>query len=142
MAEAYGQLHRLGFAHSVEVWGKRETRGPLQAGADELVGGLYGLALGRVFFGESMYSIATDASKVGFVTLVRSLSKVGFALIDCQQDTAHLARFGARAIPRSQFVSEVVRFVDEDPTANWQRTLLQREIASLSDTGRPRYSAG
>src|SRR5690606_23383246 len=92
MRGAYEQLHQLGHAHSVEVW---------QDG--ELVGGLYGLAFGRLFFGESMFSRRDNASKVGFVTLVRQLQDWGFVMIDCQMPTAHLASLGARSIPRSEF---------------------------------------
>jgi leucyl/phenylalanyl-tRNA--protein transferase len=93
MIEAYTELHRLGHAHSVETW-----RGA------ELVGGLYGVALGGAFFGESMFARETDASKVAFVCLVRQLARWGYTLIDCQQYTAHLARFGAEEIPRSTFL--------------------------------------
>ncbi|MFH7376068.1 leucyl/phenylalanyl-tRNA--protein transferase, partial [Pseudomonas syringae pv. tagetis] len=80
-------LHRRGHAHSVEVWDH-----------DELVGGLYGLAMGRLFFGESMFSRADNASKVGFATLVNYLTERGFVLIDCQMTTHHLISFGARSI--------------------------------------------
>ena len=93
MIEAYLELHRRGIAHSVEVWK-----------GDELVGGLYGLIMGKVFFGESMFSKESNASKYGFVTLVRKLQKEGFVLIDCQQDTAHLRSMGADTIPRSEFL--------------------------------------
>jgi len=93
MIEAYTELHRLGHAHSVEAW-----RGT------ELVGGLYGVALGGAFFGESMFARETDASKVAFVRLVRQLARWGYTLIDCQLYTAHLARFGAEEIPRSTFL--------------------------------------
>jgi len=87
MAEAYGTLHRAGFAHSVETWldGK-------------LVGGLYGVALGRAFFGESMFARVSDASKVALVALARQLQHWEFGLIDCQMNTAHLASMGAREI--------------------------------------------
>jgi leucyl/phenylalanyl-tRNA---protein transferase len=92
MVEAYCEMHRDGMAHSVETWldGK-------------LVGGLYGVALGRAFFGESMFTRVTDASKVALVTLVRQLELWSFGLVDCQMNTAHLARFGAREIPRADF---------------------------------------
>jgi leucyl/phenylalanyl-tRNA--protein transferase len=92
MVAAYTELHARGIAHCVEAW-----RG------DELVGGLYGVALGRAFFGESMFSRATDASKVAFVALVRQLEAWNFGLVDCQMNTRHLASLGARDIPRSQF---------------------------------------
>lgn len=93
MQQAYRRLHRLGHAHSVEAWR-----------AGELVGGLYGLSLGRVFFGESMFSRCADASKVALVHLARTLEKHGFALIDCQMHTAHLASLGARDIAREAFI--------------------------------------
>ncbi len=92
MIDAYRRLHRLGYAHSVEAW-----RG------DDLAGGLYGLALGRVFFGESMFACATDASKVALAGLVARLRQLDVPLIDCQQETAHLASLGARPIPRKRF---------------------------------------
>ncbi len=102
MIDAYCELHRLGYAHSVESW--REG---------ELVGGLYGVALGRVFFGESMFAGAADASKVAFAWLARQLERWAFGLIDCQQKTAHLARFGAREIPRREFtalISDLINY--------------------------------
>lgn len=92
MREAYGRLHRLGHAHSVEIW--IDT---------ELAGGLYGVALGRVFFGESMFSRTTDASKIALAALVAHLRSSGFGLIDCQMRTRHLESLGAREIPRRQF---------------------------------------
>lgn len=94
MKQAYQQLHAQGLAHSVECWcdGK-------------LVGGLYGVAIGQVFFGESMFSRQTDASKVAFVTLVRQLSQWGFAVIDCQVQSQHLESLGARTIPREDFTA-------------------------------------
>ena len=93
MVDAYCRLHELGFAHSVEVWK-----------GDDLVGGLYGIALGRIFFGESMFAKASNASKFGFISLVRRLHERNYTLIDCQQETSHLASLGARAIPRSTFL--------------------------------------
>jgi leucyl/phenylalanyl-tRNA--protein transferase len=101
MKQAYIGLHALGLAHSVESW--REG---------ELVGGLYGVALGRVFFGESMFSRASDASKVAFVHLVRQLVAWEFALIDCQMRTELLASFGARPIPRPEFTRRVAELVN------------------------------
>ncbi len=92
MIVAYSKLHQLGLAHSVETW----ING-------ELVGGLYGIALGKVFFGESMFSRSPNASKIAFVHLVKQLSEWEFALIDCQVKTAHLASLGAREIPRTIF---------------------------------------
>ena len=93
MQEAYRTLHRLGHAHSVEAW---------RDGA--LAGGLYGVALGRVFFGESMFTRAPDASKAAFVTAARALFDAGCLLIDCQVETDHLARFGAVDVPRRRFL--------------------------------------
>ncbi|SFC05119.1 leucyl/phenylalanyl-tRNA--protein transferase [Marinospirillum celere] len=94
METAYNQLHQQGFAHSVEVWQE-----------EELVGGLYGLALGRVFFGESMFSRVSDASKVALVALARHLEALEFELIDCQVYSPHLASLGAREIGREEFLS-------------------------------------
>lgn len=108
MQIAYLQLYERGVAHSVEVW---------QDG--RLVGGLYGLAMGRLFFGESMFSRMTDASKVGFVTLVERLQDSGFKLIDCQMPTQHLASFGARPIARSLFAETLARYLDQPSTAQW-----------------------
>jgi leucyl/phenylalanyl-tRNA--protein transferase len=92
MLGAYLELHRLGYAHSVETWidGK-------------LAGGLYGVAIGRVFFGESMFSRVRDASKIAFAALVAHLDAAGFGLIDCQMRTPHLESLGAREIPRRRF---------------------------------------
>ncbi len=101
MAAAYRHLHELGFAHSVEAW--RDGR---------LVGGLYGVAIGRVFFGESMFHRERDASKVAFVWLVRSLQARGFGLVDCQVATPHLARLGAREIPRARFIALLDRYCE------------------------------
>lgn len=93
MIAAYCNLHRLGFAHSMEVWEE-----------GELVGGVYGLALGRAFFGESMFFLRPEASKAGLVTLVRALERSGFSLIDCQQTTAHMTRFGGFEVSRQEFL--------------------------------------
>lgn len=90
----YVALHRLGYAHSIECW---------QDG--ELVGGLYGVSLGRVFFGESMFARAPDASKVAFATLLGNLVHWGFAMVDCQVYTEHLDRFGAIEMPRRDFLA-------------------------------------
>lgn len=95
--EAYSVLHKLGYAHSVETW----------IGGN-LVGGLYGVALGRMFYGESMFSLLTDSSKIAFAHLVRYLQQEGFGMIDCQMKTEHLASFGAREIPRLQFLDRLM----------------------------------
>ncbi len=94
MLDAYTRLHDLGYAHSVETWQD-----------DQLVGGLYGVALGGAFFAESMFTKVDDASKVSLVRLVRQLQAWDFCLIDCQQSSPHVARFGAEEIPRSEFTS-------------------------------------
>ena len=109
MVDAYSHLHELGFAHSFETY--------LDG---ELVGGLYGISLGQVFFGESMFHTVTDASKVAFWHLHRFLVENNFKLIDCQQETNHLMSLGAYAIPRSQFINELQSLVYE-PTlvGNW-----------------------
>jgi len=96
MVSAYCRLHAAGFAHSVEAW--REER---------LVGGLYGVSLGKCFFGESMFTRVTNASKVALVALVNHLKALRFALIDCQITTAHLKRFGAREISRARYLKEL-----------------------------------
>ena len=93
---AYWQLAQLGFAHSVETW--------LDG---ELVGGLYGLAIGRMFYGESMFSRVTDASKVAAAHLARFLEGEGYGMIDCQMSTPHLASLGAREIPRAAFMARL-----------------------------------
>ncbi len=111
MRRAYAALHRAGYAHSVETW---------QDG--ELLGGLYGVALGRMFYGESMFSRATDASKVALVGLVGELRARGFPLIDCQMRTPLLASLGAREIPRNVFLRQVSALVNyADPPGMWQR---------------------
>jgi len=96
MMLAYSRLAQLGFAHSIESW-----EGP------ELVGGLYGVALGGVFYGESMFSRRSNASKVALAYLTRQLERWNFAVIDCQMATEHLASFGAREIPRADFLRSV-----------------------------------
>jgi leucyl/phenylalanyl-tRNA--protein transferase len=104
MIEAYARLHELGHAHSVESW---------QGG--ELAGGLYGVALGRVFFGESMFTRAPDASKVALAALVERLDSAGYRVIDCQQATAHLASLGAREIPRRAFAQLLQESIQYPP---------------------------
>lgn len=105
---AYLDLHQRGIAHSVEVW-----RG------DELVGGLYGLAMGQLFFGESMFSRADNASKFGFITLVNQLKAWGFVLIDCQMPTEHLQSLGAKSISREQFSAYLSAHLDQPAQAHW-----------------------
>ena len=96
MIEAYCNLHEAGYAHSVEVWYK-----------GELAGGLYGVALGKSFFGESMFTRISNASKVAFTALVEYLKTLSFDMIDCQIPTEHLRSFGAREIPRSIFLKQL-----------------------------------
>ena len=102
LATAYVELHRQGYAHSVEVWQ-----------GESLVGGLYGLALGSFFAGESMFHRVRDASKVAMVHLVRHLQQQGFTMLDVQQATPHLTRMGATEIPRSQFLARLERSMAE-----------------------------
>lgn len=96
MIKAYLTMHQLGYAHSVEVWSD-----------GKLVGGLYGISIGAVFCGESMFSLESNASKVGFITLVQWLQKLNYHFIDCQVHTPHLESLGAREIPRERFLSEL-----------------------------------
>jgi leucyl/phenylalanyl-tRNA--protein transferase len=96
MIDAYCKLHESGFAHSVEAW--RD---------DRLAGGLYGVSLGKCFFGESMFTHISNASKVAFVALVKHLQALNFDLIDCQVTTPHLLTFGAREIPRTRYLKEL-----------------------------------
>ncbi len=105
MRSAYARLHKAGYAHSFETW---------KEGA--LVGGLYGVAIGRMFYGESMFSRATDASKVALVHLVRVLREKGFPLIDCQMNTPLLASLGGREIPRRTFLRAVSALVNYPET--------------------------
>ena len=105
MVDAYTRLHQKGLAHSVESW--------LEG---ELVGGLYGMALGKVFFGESMFARAPDASKVALVRLVERLEAEGYQVIDCQQATGHLASLGAREIPRKRFAQLVEESIQYPPS--------------------------
>ncbi len=96
MVEAYERLHALGYAHSFEAWDE-----------EGLAGGLYGVSLGAAFFGESMFADRPDASKAAFASSVRWLRGRGFELVDCQVDTDHLRRFGAREVPRAEFLARL-----------------------------------
>ncbi|TCK18290.1 leucyl/phenylalanyl-tRNA--protein transferase [Thiogranum longum] len=110
MKLAYTRLHQLGHAHSIECWQD-----------DKLVGGLYGVSIGRVFFGESMFSRVNDASKVAFAHLVRQLADWQFELVDCQVYTSHLASLGAYSIPRQQFLDRLAILCNLEPAADaWQ----------------------
>lgn len=107
--DGYTRLFKLGLAHSVETWID-----------GELVGGLYGVALGRAFYGESMFTRVGDASKIAFAHLVRQLERWQFGMIDCQMRTAHLASFGAREIPRVEFRRHLDELVNYPNRARWQ----------------------
>lgn len=119
MQDAYIALHRLGFAHSVETW---------QAG--ELVGGLYGVSIGKAFFGESMFSRVSDASKTALVGLAKVLTQSGYHFIDCQIRSAHLDSLGAQSISRADFAQALQDAVaiDEKPGL-WDLTVDARELA-------------
>ncbi len=121
MIEAYSMLHAMGFAHSVETWVD-----------GELAGGLYGLALGRAFYGESMFARRSDASKIAFVHLVKQLQQWNFGLIDCQMNTAHLARFGAREIPRSEFTTHLQQLAAAEPAWQPVTSLVVSDTASTA----------
>lgn len=125
MRRAYGALHDAGYAHSVETW--RDG---------DLVGGLYGVALGRMFYGESMFSRATDASKVALVALVEQLRARGVPLIDCQVRTPLLAGLGAREIPRRDFLRRVKRLVHyAEPAGRWGSEAAMRVFAPQRAAG-------
>ena len=104
MKQAYNRLHQQNIAHSIEAWNNKT-----------LVGGLYGLAIGQVFFGESMFHRQSDASKVAFVTLVQQLKNWGYKLIDCQVRTEHLVSLGATEIPREKFLLHLNVLCDKSP---------------------------
>lgn len=110
MIESYDQLHELGFGHSIETY-----RG------EQLVGGLYGIQLGQVFFGESMFSLERDASKVALARLVAECRARDIQVIDCQVASAHLAGLGARDVSRSQFVTLLRQYARRTPAGKWLR---------------------
>tara|TARA_B100000700_G_C14924565_1_gene798711 strand:+ start:143 stop:838 length:696 start_codon:yes stop_codon:yes gene_type:complete len=119
MQEAYCTLHRMGYAHSVETW---------QNG--QLVGGLYGLAIGKAFFGESMFSQITDASKTALVALAASLIASRYHFIDCQVVSEHLNSLGAQAVPRSRFSSELKKAVEIPVNGTpWNWTTAARNLS-------------
>jgi leucyl/phenylalanyl-tRNA--protein transferase len=107
MRAAYGRLHELGYAHCAETWIE-----------GELAGGLYGVAIGRMFYGESMFTRRPDASKCALAALVWQLRACGFTMIDCQQATMHLASLGAREIPRDEFLAGIARLTAQ-PGPDW-----------------------
>ncbi len=102
MISAYIELHKAGYAHSVEAWHQ-----------NKLAGGLYGIAMGQLFFGESMFTRITNGSKIAFVTLVKQLKKWNFKLIDCQVASHHLGHFGAEEIARKEFLKHLRMFIDK-----------------------------
>jgi len=120
MRDAYLQLHELGYAHSAETWID-----------GELAGGLYGVAIGRMFYGESMFTRARDASKLAMAHLVRRLERRGYGMIDCQMHTAHLASLGARAIPREEFSLRLQELVDYAVTPmKWNAPNADNDVAA------------
>lgn len=121
MITAYCRLHQSGFAHSAEVW----YRG-------ELAGGLYGVSIGRCFFGESMFTRVDNASKVGFVCFVELLKALSITLIDCQVTTGHMLRFGAREIDRKTFLKELGRYVNA-PTVRGKWTMVGTDALTNGD---------
>ena len=119
MQEAYCTLHRMGYAHSVETWRN-----------GQLVGGLYGLAIGKAFFGESMFSQITDASKTALVALSVSLTASGYHFIDCQVVSEHLNSLGAKAVPRYRFSSELKQAVETPVNETpWNWTIAALELS-------------
>lgn len=124
MQTAYLRLHQLGYAHSVETW--IEGR---------LAGGLYGVAIGRAFYGESMFSRVTDASKIALAHLARYLVNRKFAVVDCQMNTSHLASLGAREIPRADFVAGLARWTREgDGPGRWARDAMTNLFRTAPST--------
>lgn len=109
MVSAYCALHQLGYAHSVETWID-----------GELVGGLYGVSIGHMFYGESMFSRVSNASKIALAHLSRQLERWQFGMIDCQMNTAHLATLGAREIGRSKFLASLQELVHYAPITEWK----------------------
>ncbi|MDH4234638.1 MAG: leucyl/phenylalanyl-tRNA--protein transferase [Gallionella sp.] len=132
MIEAYVELHKMGYAHSVEVWTPkkslpmqtedRTSRQSSMAGGQEMVlaGGLYGVCIGRMFYGESMFSKTSNASKIALAHLARQLVRWQFGMIDCQMNTPHLASLGAREIPRSEFIVSLRELVHCAPVTDWR----------------------
>lgn len=119
MVEAYCQLHEVGFAHSVEVW---STEG-------DLVGGLYGVSIGSCFFGESMFSKVSNASKTGFISLTKNLTRLGMNLIDCQVHTQHLESLGGENVSRDEYL-KLLKLVLQNPTlqGNWSKIMQPFDI--------------
>ena len=123
IVDAYIELHRMGLAHSVETW---------IDGA--LAGGLYGVAIGRMFFGESMFTRTTDASKLALAHLVAFAKSEGMPMLDCQQQTAHLASLGARPIPRENFVERIATLTEQPSIDRWPERLVWSRTTSPRTT--------
>ena len=110
IVRAYSSMHAAGLAHSIEAWH-----------GNELVGGLYGVAIGRMFYGESMFTRRADASKVALAYLARQLTRWGFGMIDCQMQTSHLESMGARTMPRRDFIAALSELINyPTPTGPWR----------------------
>ncbi len=109
IVDGYVGLHRLGYAHSAELWH-----------GGELVGGAYGVCIGRMFYGESMFAKVTDASKIALAYLIEFLGNNGVKMLDCQQQTSHLASLGARAIPRAEFIEQLQQATQQPQIESWQ----------------------
>ncbi|MDO8413159.1 MAG: leucyl/phenylalanyl-tRNA--protein transferase, partial [Gallionellaceae bacterium] len=109
MIAAYSELHKMGVAHSVETWID-----------GTLAGGLYGLSIGRMFYGESMFSHAANASKIALAHLTTQLARWGYGMIDCQMNTPHLASLGAREIPRTEFIQQMKELIHYPPVLPWR----------------------
>lgn len=124
MIAAYCELHRQGYAHSTETWFE-----------GKLVGGAYGIAIGRMFYGESMFALQTDASKIALAFLVKFLKNQGVSLIDCQQETRHLASLGARPIARRQFTEHIRDATHLPAIEKWEVPIsaLPEQLSSLRD---------
>lgn len=121
MASAYNRLHRVGHAHSIEVWQH-----------NKLVGGLYGIAIGKIFFGESMFSRIRDASKIALTALVKYLEQHQFAFIDCQVESPHLNSLGARAIARPQFIKYLDIYCKHNELGDvWSELISKDELLAL-----------
>lgn len=135
MIAAYCALHSLGYAHSVEIWMPAKSL-RLQTGGEagrpthardhamdtelELAGGLYGVSIGRMFYGESMFSLASNASKIALAHLSAQLARWQFGMIDCQMSTPHLASLGAREIARTEFIARLQELIHCAPVTAWQ----------------------
>ena len=126
MKDAYTHLHELGWGHSLEVWEN-----------NELVGGLYGLSIGSVFFGESMFSKKSDASKAAFIILTKTLGGLGFTMIDCQMHTPHLESLGAVPIGRQEYLRLLTKGLKAvTRRGNWSSLLDYKGTARRAPTGK------